>query len=209
MHILGLDLGTVCGAADGPPGGKPNIWTWNLEDAGHGRAARMALWELWLQKYFVDTLGECKYCKDTFTGLPGNACENCMNTGYERQPETIHVFYEQPLTLGALIQMTQSKKGLQTSDERISFDRGLVGILEAVAFNAGIRHIEAVNLHQARKALTKDWKADKAKVKAYCDMLGWHSVNDNESDACCIWNYGCAVSNPRTAHLSTPMFGSR
>lgn len=27
-------------------------------------------------------LTRCPYCDGKYTGLPGNACENCMNTGY-------------------------------------------------------------------------------------------------------------------------------
>jgi hypothetical protein len=32
----------------------------------------------------MDALAKCEYCGDgKHTGLPGNACENCINTGYK------------------------------------------------------------------------------------------------------------------------------
>lgn len=191
MHILGLDLGTVCGAADGRPGGKPRTWTWNLNDAGDTPEAKFALWQVWL--------------------------ENSLRAYPDRNK--LRIYYEQPWTLGQIIAKTQSKKGLQTSDERIDFDRGLVGILKSVAYNAEIRHITPVPVMTARRQFLgkeqyssichADSDEQKRVVDVYCKLLGWQCANYNESDACCIWNYGAAKSNPRLAHLSTPLFGSR
>jgi hypothetical protein len=179
MFILGLDLGTICGCADGAPDAKPRSWTINLEDAGHGRPARLALWQKWLEGYF----------------------KHLLETGH--QPLELKVVYEQPLTLAALISMVSRQEGATTNDQTITLHRGLVGILEAVAFNHGIRHIEPVDVHQARRALTKDYRASKEKVFEFVWMLGWRPENHEESDAMCVWSYGCGSIK------STPLFAGR
>jgi cytochrome c-type biogenesis protein CcmH/NrfG len=53
----------------------------------------------------------------------------------------------------------------------------------------------------------KRGEAKKA-VMAFCRMLRYAPNNDNEADAIIGFLYQSALLNPRTAHLSTPLFAA-
>jgi hypothetical protein len=125
------------------------------------------------------------------------------------QNETVdQVWYESPMGLGAM-----HERG--ASEETVALLRGLAGVLELVAYRAGIKHIESFMVQSARKHLTgigrfrnskSNPKAGKAAVMKVCEMLKIPVSNDNEGDAFAGWSYCCGLANPRIAHLVTPLF---
>lgn len=88
--------------------------------------------------------------------------------------------------------------------------RGAIGVVEAVAAKSRIPLIEGVSVQDARKHLIGRGRIPKGEGKKLvhdrCRVLGWTVANNDESDACAIWSYGCAKANPRAAHLTTPLF---
>jgi hypothetical protein len=112
------------------------------------------------------------------------------------------VFYEAPLLL------IQKGRG----EAPVSVLRGLIAILAASASRAGVQRIQAIDPQQARRALLGASPAageGKQLVFERCRLLGWKPANLDESDAMAIWSLGCAMVNPRTAHLSTELFSRR
>jgi hypothetical protein len=118
----------------------------------------------------------------------------------ESRPEA--VFYEAPMRL------IQKGRG----EAPVAVLRGLIAILTASAARAGIKRIQAVDVQQARRALLGHSPAagdGKQLVFDRCRLLGWAPANLDESDAMCIWSLGCAMVNPRIAHISTPLFARK
>jgi len=118
------------------------------------------------------------------------------------------LWYESPMMLGAMHQVG-------ASEETISLLRGLIAVLELMAYRSGIAHVEAFTVQAARKHLTgtgtfkntrSNPKAGKAAVMRVCEMLRIPATNDNEADAFAGWSYACGLANPRIAHLVTPLF---
>jgi hypothetical protein len=163
MWDIGFDLGTVTGVADGFQGNRPRIWTWDLQDAGHGRPAKLALFQKWLESYLRTTVSL-------------------------RPVKEIRIFYEAPLSVWALLKMGKQAVRFFNDDSDLLL-KAMVGILEASAFNVGIRHIEPVNARSARAKFRKG-ATTKEHVAARCKTLGWETANLNESDAVAIWAYG-------------------
>lgn len=56
------------------------------------------------------------------------------------------------------------------------------------------------------KKITSRAVAKSAIIDA-CRMRGWEVEDDNAADAAATWSYGCALLNPRTAVMATPLFG--
>lgn len=113
------------------------------------------------------------------------------------------VRYEAPMTLGAM-----NKVG--ASEATVGLLRGIVGVLEACAWRAGIRDITSISVHAARNHLIgTNRKGGKAEVIRWCRMLGYPVEDDNQADAVALWSRASALANPRIAHLSTPLFAAR
>lgn len=125
----------------------------------------------------------------------------------ENKPDAL--FYELPLRLVA----KRGRRG-HDQDNEASVDvlRGLIGIATASASRAGVKRIQGIDVQQARRALLGRSPAageGKALVYERCRLLGWAPANLDESDSMAIWNYGCALVNPRIAHVATPLFSRR
>jgi hypothetical protein len=175
MRVLGLDLATNTGCADGFPGGTPRCFTWRLGLGADDRPAKLAN----LLRYFERYLRDCR-------------------------PDA--VFYERGLAVAVA-----SRIGV--NEETVGLLRGAIGIVEAVAFRAGIPRIEAVGVQEARRYLLGRGRQGagegKDAVWRMCRTLGWPVTNNDEADACAIWAHGCGLLNPRVAHLTTPLFSGR
>lgn len=109
------------------------------------------------------------------------------------------VFFEAPMLL------IQKGRG----EAPVAVLRGLIAIVCASASRAGVKRIEGIDVQQARRALLGHSPAageGKQLVFDRCRLLGWAPANLDESDSMAIWNYGCALVNPRIAHIATPLF---
>ena len=171
--IVGLDIATSCGGADGEPGQIPRLWTWNLREAGEGRPARLAMLAAYWSRYLD-----------------------------ENKPSA--VFYEAGMTLRVALKVG-------TTDEVFAMLRGAIGIVEACAYRARVPVIRSIEVQKARRHFIGGGfiprNEGKNAVWKRCKMLKWPATNLDESDAAAIWALGCALSNPRTAHLTSPLFG--
>jgi Holliday junction resolvasome RuvABC endonuclease subunit len=125
-------------------------------------------------------------------------------TRFFKETHVDAVYYEAPLNIGILMK-------IGASEETVSLLRGAVGILEGCAADAGIRTIEGVSIRSARASLLGhgEGKADKKAVMARVRVMGHDVKNDNESDAFAVYWHACGRHNPRTAHLSSPLFAGR
>ena len=116
------------------------------------------------------------------------------------------LFYERGLSLAAAMEIGMS-------DDTMALLRGAIGVVEACAARAGVPRIEAVGVQEARRHLLGSGRIPKGQgkqlVRERCRVLGWHTANEDESDACAIWSLGCGLMNPMAAHLSTPLFAGR
>lgn len=114
------------------------------------------------------------------------------------------LFYERGLGLTAAAQ-------IGTNEDTFNMLRGAIAIVEVCAHRAGIKRIEAVGVQQARHHLLGSGKIPKGQgkelVRRRCTMLGWRTMNEDESDACAIWSLGCGLTSPASAHMTTPLFG--
>ena len=119
--------------------------------------------------------------------------------------QVTHLYYEEPLNIAVAMR-------IGASDKVIGMLRGCIGVAESVAGNHGIP-IEPINVHKARRHLCGQFMLPLGKgketVMRACRTLGWEPKNDNESDAAAIWALGCAMANPRTAHLTSELFARR
>ena len=177
--IAAFDLATATGVCDGEVGRSPRVWTWYLDDAGKGRAHKLCYLRRMLDKYFADA---------------GPAA----------------VYYEQPINIRAMM-------SIGATDETIALLRGTVGVLESCAVHAGIQTVEPVPVQNAREALTGQRTFSRKKGKSTAKdaiiktatMLGVTVNTEQEADAFAVWNYACAMHNPRIAHLVTPLFQAK
>lgn len=116
------------------------------------------------------------------------------------------LFYERGLSLAAAMEIGMS-------DDTMALLRGAIGVVEACAARAGVPLIEAVGVQQARHHLLGSGRIPKGQGKALvrerCRVLGWHTANEDESDAAAIWSLGCGLMSPMAAHMSTPLFAGR
>lgn len=114
------------------------------------------------------------------------------------------LFYEKGLSLGAAFEI-----GMQ--EETVALLRGAIGVVEACASKAKIPIIRGVSVQEARKHLVGRGQIPKGQgksiVRERCRVLGWQVANDDESDACAIWSWGCGQANPLSSVHVTPLFG--
>lgn len=184
--IAGFDIATSCGCAHGVAGVRPRVWTWNLREHGKVRTDKLAALMRYCERYFAS------YRVDA-------------------------LFYEKPLPISALLAQAQ-KGGVQAAfrmgatEDTIALLRGAIGVIEACAARAGVPRIEAVSVQEARTHLLGRGHIPKGQGKALvrerCRVLGWHTANEDESDACAIWSLGCGLMSPMAAHMSTPLFSN-
>lgn len=86
---------------------------------------------------------------------------------------------------------------------------GLHGVARSVAHLRGIYEISTASALDVRQHFCLDRHAGKQGVFDKCRALGWQ-VNDlNESDACALWSYACALLEPYRGLEVTPLFGRR
>jgi Holliday junction resolvasome RuvABC endonuclease subunit len=112
------------------------------------------------------------------------------------------VFYEAPLPLAVLLSIGATEKTLQMM-------RSLVAVTEQACARHGLK-VGSWQVQAARRAVTGIGRHKRGEAKknvlAFCRMLGHQPKNDNESDALIGWLFQSALLNPRTAHLTTPLF---
>jgi len=175
--IAAFDVATSVGVCYGIPGSKPTLVTWDLRTAGTFRPRRLL--------YFAKLLDQL------FTNHKIDV-----------------VRFEAPLPLSAM-----NKIG--TSEDVMLMLRGAIGVLEMSAAKAEVPDIGSFNVQDARKHLTgrrtfpKDAKGKstaKTEVMRVARMLGVDPQDDNAADAFAGWELCCALTNPRIAHLRTPLF---
>lgn len=116
----------------------------------------------------------------------------------------VMLFYEAPLPMAVMMQ-------IGASDETIQMLRSLIAVTEQACARNGVK-VASWQVQQARHAVMgkgrfKRGEAKKA-VLAFCRMLRYEPQNDNEADALIGWLYESAILNPRTAHLTTPLFAT-
>jgi hypothetical protein len=101
-------------------------------------------------------------------------------------------FYEAGMRTAVSVSIGQT-------DETVAFLRGAIGVVEACAAKTGIRHIQAIDVRDARKQLTgiRTFPKGEAKDVVFrrCKMLGWNPQTLDESDALAIWHFGCGLAN--------------
>jgi hypothetical protein len=173
-----FDVATSVGVCVGHAGARePFVTTWNLRAAGTSRPRRLF--------YF------------------SNLCDEL----FKRSAIDI-VRFEAPMPLAVMAK-------IGTSEETMLLLRGAIGVLEASAARANVEDIGSFSVQDARQHFLgrrtfpkgKNGKsAAKDMVLIMCDTLGIKVENDNESDAVCGWHYCCALINPRTAMMVTPLF---
>jgi Holliday junction resolvasome RuvABC endonuclease subunit len=112
------------------------------------------------------------------------------------------IYYEAPLPIAVLIQ-------IGARDQTIQMLRSLVAVAEQACARNGVK-VGSWQVQAARHAVMGRgrFKRGEAKkhVMAFCRMLNYMPANDNEADALVGWLYQSALLNPRTAHLTTPLF---
>jgi hypothetical protein len=86
---------------------------------------------------------------------------------------------------------------------------GLHGVARSVAHLRGIYDIATASALDVRQHFCLDRHAGKQGVFQKCHALGWRVSDLNESDACALWHYACALVEPRRGLEVTPMFGRR
>jgi hypothetical protein len=122
---------------------------------------------------------------------------------YFRESRPAIVVYEKPLPIAAAYHHG-------SAEAVTAMLRGAIGVLESSAAKAGITRIAGLGVQDARQHLTGRRTfpkgAAKDEVFAWCRRLGWRPLNTDESDSLCLWSYACALANPRTSHLVTPLF---
>jgi hypothetical protein len=117
------------------------------------------------------------------------------------------VFVEAPLPLA----VKRQRQHLD-SESAVSVLRGMIAILTASASRAGVRRIQAIDVQDARHAFlghSPGAGEGKEAVWRMCKALGWAPANLDESDSMAIWAMGCAMVNPRIAHIATPLFARK
>jgi hypothetical protein len=112
------------------------------------------------------------------------------------------VAYEAPLAPSLM----RGKTTVQTS--RILL--GLPAITEAVCDRVGIYTVLEARVDDVRQHFlgVRTMRGDEAKraVMARCRQLGLDPPDDNAADAVALWDYVCAMRNPKLQALRTPLF---
>ena len=87
---------------------------------------------------------------------------------------------------------------------------GLPAITEAVCDRSGIWKVYEARVDDVRQhflgARTIRGAEAKRAVAARCRQLGLEPPDDNAADAIALWDYVCALRNPKIAAASTPLF---
>lgn len=168
--IAAFDVATACGCADGVPGQRPRLWTWDLSDAGEGRPRRLAYFRRYLDAYFSE-----QRVDEVIYELPMN-----IATIAGMFAKKIFVTNEKALGLlrGAIGVLeccaayagVPIVRGIDVKDARLHLvgQRSAAGEGKGAAFRA-------------------------------CTALGWEPQNEDESDAAALWSLACGQQNPRLA----------
>lgn len=124
---------------------------------------------------------------------------------FETQPCDA-VVYEAPMNIAAM-----GRIGSQ--DAVVAFLRGAIGVLELVCYEHN-KPVRDLNVQDARQGVL-GWRTNRSTVKTKnrvideVKLFGTHVENEHEADACVLWHYACASSNPRLAVAMTPLFRER
>ena len=122
---------------------------------------------------------------------------------------TVHVVYEAPMGMAVMGR-------LGTGEATVALLRGTVAILEATCAEYG-RPVEGLRVQDAREAVL-GWRthkrgkgkgAEKTKARVMRELGQFHSIvpdTIDEADACVLWLYAAARTNPRIALELTPLF---
>jgi Holliday junction resolvasome RuvABC endonuclease subunit len=89
----------------------------------------------------------------------------------------------------------------------------LIGIAEAVTFNAGVYRPAFAPVNTVRKFFLGDGSLDRDTAKhrtvQRCEALGWAPADDNAADALAIWAWRCSIIDPTFGTTLSPLFGKR
>jgi len=115
------------------------------------------------------------------------------------------IFHEAPLNIAVMSQ-------IGATDDVVQMLRSLIGVLELAAAAHQIP-IKSWRVQEARQAVLGRGRfkrgESKKEVMKYVRMLGFEPDDDNVADGIVGWLHQSALLNPRTAHLSAPLFGRR
>lgn len=113
------------------------------------------------------------------------------------------VYHEAPLPIAVMAE-------IGATDDTVQLLRGVAAIIELAAAAHEIP-CGSWKVQEARQAVTGQGRYKRGEAKAavmrYCRLLGLEPENDNEGDAIVGWYYESSLLNPRTALLTTPLFG--
>lgn len=114
------------------------------------------------------------------------------------------IFYERPLPIAVLMKIGATESTIQML-------RSLAAVTEGAAARHDLR-VGSWTVQEARQGVMGRGRFPRGEAKravmAFCRMLRFSPANDNEADALIGFLYQSALLNPRTAHLSTPLFAT-
>jgi hypothetical protein len=182
--IACFDLATTTGCCDGPVGGRPRFWQWDLRDGGEARPARLLhLWNFlgsYLTEQRVDRL---------FYEAPVPLAA-MMEIGSDE--DTIQ-FLRSTI---AVLELAAAAHEIPVASWPVQSAR------KSVCGRATFPTER--NPRTGKKEGTA-----KREVMRYVRLLGHEPESDNEADAIVGWYYECSLLNPRVAMATTPLFGGR
>jgi len=114
------------------------------------------------------------------------------------------IFYERPLPIAVLMKIGATESTIQML-------RSLAAVAEGSAGRHDLR-VGSWTVQEARQGVMGRGRFPRGEAKravmAFCRTLKYEPENDNTADALIGFLYQSALLNPRTAHLSTPLFAS-
>lgn len=179
--ILALDLARRTGFAhDGDDGSRPRFGTFTAPEPTGTRATGRGY------------------------GRPFHGFEDWLWARIELlRPDLI--VYEAPLSMLMRGEMVGGELVIKllTNPETVRMLVGLAALVEAAAWRARVRLLEA-HLSTVRKRFTGNGRAKKPEVTARCHALGWAVEDDNQADACAIWAVARGMRDPGFAAAVLP-----
>jgi Holliday junction resolvasome RuvABC endonuclease subunit len=114
------------------------------------------------------------------------------------------IYYEAPLPLSVLM-------AIGATESTIQMLRSLAAVVEQAAWRNEVG-VGSWPVQTARQAVIGRGRFPRGEAKrhvmAFCRLLRYAPNNDNEADSIIGFLYQSALLNPRTAHLSTPLFAT-
>ena len=130
-----------------------------------------------------------------------------LNQMLDRHIAAFHprtIYYEAPLPLSVLMKIGATEPTIQML-------RSLAAVVEQAAWRNEVG-VGSWPVQTARQAVIGRGRFPRGEAKravlGFCRLLRYTPENDNEADALIGFLYQSALLNPRTAHLSTPLFAA-